>query len=98
LDEDEKVRFDAEVRREEHQEVGTMIQTLSEAMRDSEARGEARGELRATRRAILLMTKENHEALPAGFEEHLNAIDDLERLFKILEQVPRVASLDEIVL
>ncbi len=97
LDVDETARFNAEVRREERQEVGKMIQTFSEALADREARGEAKGMLRATRDAIVLLARSLHKALPRGFEENLNAIANLDRLRQILEQVPKVRTLEEIV-
>ncbi len=92
LDKDETARFDAEVRREERQEVGKMIQTFSEALADSKAEGEAKG----VRGAIVLLARSFHKILPAGFEEKLNAINNLDRLYQIMEQIPRVRSLEEI--
>ncbi len=97
LDEEETARFHAEVRQEERQEVGKMIQTFSEALADREARGEARGMLQATRDAIILLARSIHKVLPKGFEEKLNGTANLDRLHQILEQVPKVRSLEEIV-
>ncbi len=101
LDEVETARFNAEVGREERQEVGKMIQTFSEALADREARGEAKGKsegmLQATRDAIVLLARSLHRVLPTGFEEKLNAIANLDRLRQILGQVPKVRSLEEIV-
>ncbi len=96
LDEQETARFEAETRREERQEVGKMIQTFSEALADREARGEARGRLKESRTAIVHLAKSFHKELPEGFEEKLDAIEDLERLHEVLELVPRVRSLGEI--
>ena len=93
LDEGETARFNAEIGTEERQEVGKMIQTLSEAKADCRAEGG----LTATRKAIVHLARSIHKTLSDGFEEKLNAVDDLERLFAILEQVPKVRSLDEIV-
>ncbi len=70
-----------------------MIQTFSEALADREAKGM----LQATRDAIVLLAKSLHEVLPKGFEEKLNAIANLDRLHQVLEQIPRVRSLEEIV-
>ncbi len=50
---------------------------------------------RATRQAIVLLAKHLHRSLPDGFEEKLEAVDNLSRLYEILEQVTKV-SLDEI--
>ncbi len=70
-----------------------MIQTFSEAL----AASEARGMLQATRDAIILLAKSFHKVLPKGFEEKLNGIANLDLLHQILEQVPKVRSLEEIV-
>ena len=100
LDEEERFRFEAEIRREERQEVQKMIQTFSEALAEREARGKAEGKaegmLQATRDAIVLLAKSLHGELPEGFAEKLDAIDSLERLHQILELVPKVRSLGEI--
>ncbi len=69
-----------------------MIQTCSEALVDRETRGA----LQATRRAIVLLARNRHAELPDGFEERLEAIENLSRLYAILEQVPDVASLEEL--
>ncbi len=65
-----------------------MIQTFSAALADSKAEG--------VRGAIVLLARSFHKILPAGFEEKLNAINSLDRLYQILEQIPRVRSLEEI--
>ena len=42
------------------------------------------------------VAKHRHGQLPDGFEEKLEAIDDLSRLYEILEQVSDVSSLEEL--
>ncbi len=82
-----------------------MIQTFSEALADSKtegktegkAEGKAEGMLQATRDAIVLLARSIHKVLPAGFEEKLSSIANLDRLQQILEQIPKVRSLEEIV-
>lgn len=96
LNEDDAARFEAEVGREERQEVAKMAQTYSEALADREARGEAQGKLAGCRDAIARFAKALHGELPENFQEKLNAIDSLERLHDILELVPKAGSLDEI--
>ena len=49
-----------------------------------------------TRRAIVLLARHRHGQLPDGFAEKLDAIDSLNRLYKILEQVTDVSSLEEL--
>lgn len=100
LSENDKARFDIETRSGEHKEVETMIQTFSEALAAREARGEAlgeaRGKLLATRQAIVLLARSMHGGLPDGFTEKLDLIDDLGRLYEVLELVPKVNKLEEI--
>ncbi len=74
-----------------------MIQTFSEALADSKTEGKAEGMLQATRDAIVLLARSIHKVLPTGFEEKLSSIANLDRLQQILEQVPKVRSLEEIV-
>ena len=63
---------------------------------EGEARGRADGEFQATRRAIVLLARHRHEALPGDFEDRLEAIDSLERLYEILEQVSDGTSLEDL--
>ena len=97
-----------ELEREEGKEVQEMVITWEDALEEREAKGEARGrvegraegrvegELKATRRAIVLLARHRQGQLPDGFAEKLEAIDNLSRLYKILEQVPDVSSLEEL--
>ncbi|HEX9732360.1 MAG TPA: hypothetical protein VGG06_10275 [Thermoanaerobaculia bacterium] len=62
-----------------------------------DANKEARGRLEATRKAIVLLARRRHREVPLDFEETLRAIDDLDRLYRILERVvdaPSIAELD----
>jgi len=93
--------------------VVTWEEALAESRAEGEARGEARGEalgeargeargktqgrLEAARKAIVLLARRCHRDVPADFEETLGAIDDLERLYRILEPIvdaPSMAQLD----
>lgn len=90
--------------RQEGKEVQEMVITWEDALADryaegraeGEARGRAEGELQATRRAIVLLARHRHFELPDGFGERLEAIDSLQWLYEILEQVPDVTSLEEL--
>jgi hypothetical protein len=108
--EDER-RFQ-ELVRERGEEVEAMAVTWEEALAEREAigaakglaegeakglaEGEAKGKLIATRQAITLLAKHCFRSLPAGFEEQLEAIDDLGRLYEILEQVHEARSVGEL--
>ncbi len=70
-----------------------MIQTFSEALADREERGKAEG----VRDGIILLARSLHKVLPAGFEEQLNAVAKLDRLYQVLEQIPKVRSLEDVV-
>ncbi len=69
---------------------------LAEGEAKGLAEGEAKGKREATRQAIGLLAKHHHGSLPAGFEEKIAAIDDLSRLYEILEQVTEVRFLEEL--
>jgi len=60
------------------------------------AAGEARGKLIATRQAIVLLARHCFRSLPAGLEEKLEAIDDLGRLYEILEQVHEARTVEDL--
>jgi hypothetical protein len=100
--EDER-RFE-ELVRERGEEVEAMAVTWEEALAEREAigeakglaEGEAKGKLIATRQAITLLAKHCFRSLPAGFEEQLEAIDDLGRLYEILEQVHEARTIEEL--
>lgn len=105
LSENESERFSAELKRDVNKEVRDMVITWEEALEEREAKGEARGEARgkaegrleATRKAIVLLVQRFHGEVPPDFEEKLRAIDDLDRLYRILERVvdaPSIAELD----
>ena len=100
-EEEERYR---ELEREHGKEIQDMVITWEDALAEREAKGEARGEargrvegeLKATRRAIVLLARHRQGQLPDGFAEKLEAIDNLSRLYTILEQVPDVSSLEEL--
>ncbi len=104
LSKNEEDRFDAEIRQEGHKEVTKMIQTLSEALADQKAEGVALGKaegvalgkIMATREAIALLARSLHKDLPNGFLKKLDEIDDIRRLYEILESIPRSKSLQEL--
>jgi len=54
------------------------------------------GEVKATRKAVLRLSRSCQLEVSADFEKKLDAIDDLDRLYQILEQVPRVKSIDKL--
>ena len=58
--------------------------------------GRDEGALQATRRAVVLLAKHRYAQLPDGFEDKLEAISDLSRLYEILEQLADVHSLEEL--
>jgi flagellar biosynthesis/type III secretory pathway protein FliH len=60
------------------------------------AAGEARGKLIATRQAIVLLARHCFRSLPAGLEEKLEAIDDLGRLYEILERVHEARTVEDL--
>jgi len=77
--------------------VVTWEEALAEREAKGEAKGEARGRLEATRKAIVLLARRRHREVPPDFEDKLGAIDDLDRLYRILERVvdaPSIAELD----
>ncbi len=71
-----------------------MVITWEDALEERWAEGKAEGKIEATRQAIILLAKHHHGSLPNGFEEKLEAIGDLSRLYEILEQVTEVRSLE----
>jgi hypothetical protein len=62
-----------------------MVVTWEEALAESKAEGLAEGENRAARKAILLLARACHREVPPSFAERVRAIDDLDRLYRILE-------------
>jgi hypothetical protein len=69
--------------------------TLGEAR--GKAEGEAQGRFDAARKAVVLLARRCHRDIPPAFEETIRAIDDLDRLYRILERVvdaPSIAELD----
>ena len=81
-----------------------MIQTLSEALADQKAEGVALGKaegvalgkIMATREAITLLARSLYKDLPDCLQERLDEIDDIQRLYEILESMPRSKSLQEL--
>ena len=77
-----------------------MVITWEDALEERETKGRTEGrtegKLEASRDAIVLLAKHRHGQLPEAFEEKLEAIDDLDRLHQILEQVSDVSSLEEL--
>ncbi len=96
LSENEEERFKAELKREANKEARNMVVTWEEALAEREARGEAKGRLEAARKAIVLLAKRCHREIPPDFEERLNAIDDLGRLYEILGRIVEVSSVAEL--
>ena len=95
LNSEEERRYEDLVR-ERGKEVQDMAVTWEEALAEREAKGLAEGKLTATRQAITLLAKHCFGSLPEGFEEKLEAIDDLGRLYEILEQVPDSRTVEEL--
>jgi hypothetical protein len=78
------------------QEAPGMIVTWEEALAEREARGETRGQLEAAREADLRAARRRFGSFPAEFGDRLEAIDDLDRLSEILDQILEAESLDDI--
>ena len=85
-----------ELEREEGKEVQDMVITWEDALEEREAKGRVEGGLETARSAIVVLARHRHSRLPDGFEAKLDVVDDLRRLYKILEQVPDVRSLEEL--
>jgi hypothetical protein len=100
LSENESERFKAELERGANKEVRDMVVTWEEALEESRAKGEDRGKalgrLEAARKAILLLASECHREVPPSFEEKVRAIDDLDRLYRILERIVKAPSIAEL--
>lgn len=109
LSENEEERFTAELEREANKEVRDMVVTWEEALAESraeglaegrtegKAEGEALGQLEAARKAILVLASRCHREIPPGFEETIRVMDDIDRLYRILERIvdaPSIAELD----
>jgi hypothetical protein len=92
LDQGEAEAFAARLAEDENKEVREMVVTWEEAL----AEREARGQLEAAREADLRAARRRFGSLPAEFEDRLGDIDDLERLYEILDQVLEAESLDDI--
>ena len=98
--EDER-RFAQAVASEANEEVRNMIVTWDEALADKEARGRAEGEakgrvighIEAAQEAALRAARRRFGPLPRGFEEKIRAIEDLERLYEILDRTLEARSL-----
>jgi hypothetical protein len=89
LSENESERFAAELEREANKEVRDMVVTWEEALAESR--------VGVARKAIVLLARKFHREVPPDFEETLRAIDDLDRLYRILERIgdaPSIAELD----
>ncbi len=92
LDDEDEERFATELRQEQNQEVSEMVVTWEEAL----AEREVIGGLAATRKAIVLLARACKVEIIPTFEEKLDAISDLDRLYQILEQIPHVRSVAEL--
>ncbi len=107
LDPEEQERYQ-ELERQHGKEVHEMAVTWEEALAEREslgvakgiakgkAEGKAEGKLEGARQAIALLAKHVFVSLPSGFAEKLRAINDLSRLYEILEQVSEVRSVEEL--
>ncbi len=69
-----------------------MIDLWEEEVSTRVAQGVAQGTLAEARRAVMLLVKSCKLEMTPDFEEKLDTIDNLERLHRILEQIPHVRS------
>lgn len=76
----------------ENKDLKTMIDLWQEDLDLYKAEGRAEGEAQGVRKAILLLAKTMKLEVDEGFEDKLNPIEDLDRLARILEQIPHVRS------
>ena len=96
LSKDEEERFTAELERESNKEVYDMVVTWEQALKASRAEGRIEGKAEATRTAIIRLARHCLHDVAPDFEEKLRAIEDLDRLYEILERVPDVSSTEEL--
>jgi len=96
LTEGEEERFAAELDRESNKEVHEMVITWEQALAASRAEGRSEGKAEAARTAIMRLAKRCLRDVASDFEEKLRAIEDLDRLYEILERVPEVSSTEEL--
>lgn len=96
LDKGEAKAFAARLAEDQNKEVREMVVTWEEALADRQARGEAKGQLTAAHESNIRAARHRFGALPAEFEDRIRAIDDLGRLYEILDQILEVASPDQI--
>lgn len=89
---EEEDRFQAEMVTDVNKEVQDMVQTWDEAIAASKEEGREE----ATRQAIGLALKHSCGSAPDEVMEKLNAINDLSRLYEILEQAMKIRSIDEL--
>ena len=99
LDAEEEKRYRAHL--SDKKEIREMVITWDDALAYSKERGLAEGEKRglliATRQAILLMARKRPAfVVPEDAEARLEAIDDLDRLHKILDNVLGAASFEDL--
>ena len=92
LDEREEERFVAQLARAENKEVRHMVVTWEEALAESRAEGE----LQAAQGADLRAAERRFGPVPQAFEEKIRATQDLDRLYRILDQILEAESIDEI--
>jgi len=100
LDEEEEQRFQEELNKETNKEVQEMAVTWQEALAESKAtgwmEGKQEGSLHAAHQAVLIAARGRFGSIPATFERRVRSIEDVDRLFRILEQIAKAQSLDEI--
>lgn len=98
LTEDEEHRFAEVVRREGGKEVQDMVVTWDEALAEREAIGEAKGRLEAAQKAVLVSARRRFGSLAPEFEEQIRAIEDLDRLYAVLEQILEADAIGDVLL
>jgi hypothetical protein len=101
LSPEQKDRFAAEIHREERKEVREMQMTWADKLEakgraQGRAQGRDQGKIQGTREAIVLFWEHRLGPMPDEARQQLEAIDDLERLHRILEQVSGARSAAEI--
>ena len=100
LDEEEHQRYQRELDKIGRKEVKEMVLTFQEALAESKAEGviegEIKGEIKEARKAVRLVGEHRWGSLPDEFVAKLDAVNDLDRLHRAMEQALKVGSIDEI--
>jgi hypothetical protein len=92
LDLGEAEALAARLAEDRNKEIREMVVTWEEAIADSEARGQ----LKAAQEASVRAARHRFSSLPPELEARIRAIEDIDRLYGILDQILEAGSPDEI--